>query len=73
MKRLILSALLLVPSAILIAESPSDAAWQVLGGSEKEKGEAVQIVEAKGENIAHTNTSRGYQTYRVSALQAQAR
>lgn len=49
---LLLSAmLLLAPSTTLIAESPSDTAWQVLSGPEKEKGEAVQIVEATGENL----------------------
>jgi hypothetical protein len=48
---LFLTAVLLVPSAALIAESPSDTAWQVLGGSEKEKGGAVQIVEGTGENL----------------------
>jgi len=46
-----LTALMLVPSAALIAESSSDTAWQVLGGPEKEKGEAVQIVEGTGENL----------------------
>jgi hypothetical protein len=47
----LLTALLLAPLAALIAESPSDTAWQVLSGPEKEKGEAVQIVEATGENL----------------------
>jgi hypothetical protein len=47
----LLTALLLAPLAALIAESPSDTAWQVLSGPEKEKGEAVQIVEGTGENL----------------------
>ncbi len=47
----LLTAVMLVPSATLVAESPSDAAWQVLGGPEKEKGDAVQIVEGTGENL----------------------
>ena len=46
-----LTAVLLVPGGTLIAESPSDTAWQVLGGPEKEKGDAVQIVEGTGENL----------------------
>jgi hypothetical protein len=48
---LLSALLLLVPSTPLIAESPSDMAWQVLDGPEKEKGEAVQIVEGTGENL----------------------
>jgi hypothetical protein len=48
----LLTAVLLVPSATLIAESPSDTAWQVLGAPEKEKGDAVQIVEGTGEGNA---------------------
>lgn len=47
----ILTALLLLMSATVIAESPSDAAWQVLGGPENEKGEAVQIVKGTAENL----------------------
>lgn len=46
-----LSALLLMSSATLIAQSPSDTAWQVLDGPEKEKGDAVQIVEGTGEDL----------------------
>ena len=47
----IFTALLLSTSAKVIAEAPSDTAWQVLGGPEKEKGDAVQIVEGGGENL----------------------
>jgi hypothetical protein len=47
----LLIAVMLVPSAILVAESPRNIAWQVLGGPEKEKGDAVQIVEGTGENL----------------------
>jgi hypothetical protein len=47
----LLTAVLLVPSATLFAESPGDTAWQFLGGPEKEKGDAVQIVEGAGENL----------------------
>ena len=46
-----LAALLLMPSAVLIAASPSDAAWQVLDGPEREKGDAVQIVEGTREDL----------------------
>lgn len=47
----VLIALLLLTSDKVIAQSPSDRAWQVLGGPEKEKGDAVQIVEGGGENL----------------------
>jgi len=48
---LLSALLLLVPSTPLIAESPSDIAWQVLGGPEKEKGDPVKIVEGADENL----------------------
>ena len=47
----LLAALLLMPSAVLSAASPSDAAWQVLDGPERERGDAVQIVEGTRENL----------------------
>jgi len=50
MKHLV-TALLLMSKAMLIAESPSETAWQVLDGSEKEKGDAVQIVEGTRDNL----------------------
>jgi hypothetical protein len=36
---------------MLRAESPGDAAWQVLDGPERERGDAVQIVEGTRENL----------------------
>jgi len=50
MKHLV-TALLLMSRAMLNAESPSDTAWQVLDGPEKEKGDAVQIVEGTRDNL----------------------
>ena len=47
----LLTAVLLVSSAKLIAQSHPDTTWEVLGGPEKEKAEAVQIVEGTGENL----------------------
>lgn len=47
----LLAAVLLMPGAVLSASSPSDAAWQVLDGPERERGDAVQIVEGTGENL----------------------
>jgi hypothetical protein len=47
----LLTVLLLATSATLMAESPSDTAWQVLDGPEKEKGDPVQIVEGTGEDL----------------------
>ena len=47
----LLAVLLLVPSALLSAASPSDAAWQVLDGPERERGDAVQIVAGTRENL----------------------
>lgn len=50
MKHLV-TAMLLMSSAMLIAESPSDTTWEVLDGAEKEKGDAVQIIEGTRENL----------------------
>jgi hypothetical protein len=47
----LLAAVLLMPGAVLSASSPSDAAWQVLAGPERERGDAVQIVEGTRENL----------------------
>ena len=40
--------LLAAPNAMLFAECPNDSAWQVLGGPEKEEGNAVQIIQGTG-------------------------
>lgn len=40
-----------MPSVVLSAAPPGDAAWQVLDGPEKERGDAVQIVEGTRENL----------------------
>lgn len=45
------AALLFMPSAVLIAAAPVEAAWQVLDGPERERGDAVQIVEGTRENL----------------------
>ncbi len=47
----LLAALLLPPGAGLGAASPGEAAWQVLDGPERERGDAVRIVEGTGENL----------------------
>lgn len=47
----VLAVLLLMPSVVLSAAPPGDAAWQVLDGPEKERGDAVQIVEGTRENL----------------------
>lgn len=47
----VLAVLLFMPSVVLSAAPPGDAAWQVLDGPEKERGDAVQIVEGTRENL----------------------